>query len=424
MKKIIALIVLVGGYLGLTFYAGIIAEQNIRQQVALTQQKSTSKELKLEISEYDRGWFRSRVVLRATQPEAPKDETVELIARARLWHGPITFAQGVKPGWFYATGEIELADTSSEQNAHLKKVVGDRLGPMNLWGKLSGAYQFSWAIPAIDYRDAEGSVTVAPSQWSSEGRFDSRNGVHQLIMGQAAVTSGRTSVSLSPLTMRAEVEFVADDIPLTQIHTHLERAEIVTGVNMALEGIDFRQSQSATEQAVDTRVDIQIEALQSFVALSQITIQAAAEQTTFAAIRNATRLTAQWQAENSGLPDDAQIMEAIKPLLHDGARLTWLAQASADQGELLSEMEVTYAPHPQYPLDTLTLENLEQVIAAKAELKIGEKIVQRSPLMFLMADYIERYTLHQNGNYRVPATYNQGVLQINGQPVSWSELGW
>ncbi|MCP8897887.1 DUF945 family protein [Gilvimarinus xylanilyticus] len=424
MKKIIAVMALVVGYLGLTYYAGIIAEQNIRQQVALTQQQSTSKQLQLQIREYDRGWFRSRVVLRATQPEAEVDEAVELIARARLWHGPLTFAQGIKPGWFYASGEIELAETSAGQNARLRKVVGDRLGAMNLWGKLSGAYQFSWDIPAIEYREPEGSVKVAASKWLSEGRFDSRDGVHQLAMGEAALTSGRTSVSLSPLTIRAEVEFIADDIPLTQVHTQVERAEIRTGVNMALEGIDYRQSQRAREQVVDTQVDIRIQSLQSFVALSQIQIQAAAEGTSFEAIRNATRLTEQWQTDSAALPSDEQIMALIKPLLHDSTRVTWLAHASADKGEIHSEMELTYASNPQFPLDALVLDDLPQVIAAQAELRVGEKIVQRSPLMFLMADYIERYTQHRNGAYVVPANYDKGILRINNQPVSWDELGW
>ncbi|UTF60056.1 DUF945 family protein [Gilvimarinus sp. DA14] len=419
MKKWILLALgLIAVYLALTYYCGVQAERSIRQQVALnnTQAKANSQP-QVALQEYRRGFFRSKlrasVELGATDTSLRGRVDTDIV----LWHGPLIFANGVKPGWFYAAGELKPQWQNREHQQLFERVFKNGLGPISLWGKFTGRYQLDWHIPAVDVQDSELSLQTQPSHLRTEGVFNTLDSQHWMNLGALQIHWGNAHIKAAPTRVEAKVNFVAEDIPLSDVAVTSEHIELGGLYKGQLHGLGFQQTQELVNGKVDTRAQLRLERAESLIALQQFSLDFALLQTSFAAIRAWTELSLAAQQEIDESQLKAQALKALRLMLHPDAGAEFAMAVSLARGDIQAQAQVAPRQLESQQLNSMSVVQLLQLLHGTGELTVAEDVLVNSPLFFLLVEFIATYMNHEPPNYVMRAALNDGQLRVNGQLV-------
>ncbi|WP_020208420.1 DUF945 family protein [Gilvimarinus chinensis] len=424
MKKWILLFLLVvSSYLLLTFYAGIEAERSIKQQLTLYNTQAGADQLRLSLSEYQRGFFKSQlkvVVDEATEAQPLADR---LGADIVLWHGPFTFAEGFKPGWFYATGTLEPELKNAGHQQRFERAFAQGLGPLNLWGQFNGAYQFDWHIPLIHYHESGISLRMEPSHIRMDGTFNSLDAQQRMSLGAFKAEWDDVDVAISPSLLTAEVSFVAEDIPLTNINLNVAEVVVDGPYKARLQGIEYLQMQKLVNEKVDTRVELNLLDAESFINFTQLSLAFSLRQVKLDAIRA-------WAAFSSdaanALPKaqlQAQALKAARLLLHPDAEAEFDMAVTLARGNVAASAKLTSQQVPiTSSMQSSTPYDLIKLLKGHGEVVVAEEVLTRSPLFFFMAELIATYMHLAPPNYVMKATLDNGDLKVNGQLVPLTAL--
>ncbi len=428
MKKWIFLILaLVASYLALTYYAGIETEKNIRQQLALHNSQTSSGQPQIRLQDYHRGFFNSE--LQATVELSQEGQSLggRVVTDIVLWHGPFIFADGFKAGWFYATGAPDVQWSDSEHQRFFDQVFSEGLGLLNLWGRFSGAYQLQWNIPAIDFSDPEFSLQMEPTSIHTKGLFNALNSEHVVSLGAFQMMWGNSRVSASSTTVDASVSFVADDIPLSDVSLSLEHIEFGGFFKGQLQGVALQQTQELVNGNVDTHVQLTLERAESLVSAEQLSFDLSILQTSFTTIR----AWADWSLaakQSSGAADfneeelQEKMLAALRSMFHPDAAVDLAMAMRLPRGEVKAQANLAAKDVQPARVKQMDYADLVNSLEGNGELRVAEEVLIRSPMFFLLAEFIATYMSLEPPDYVMRAALSNGELIVNGRPVPLQNL--
>lgn len=169
--------ILVAAYAGSSWYVGKKAEAEINHQVneinaAIATQLALSLgegEIKLNVVDYDRGWFSSKVNYEVRIKSA-KDEQFQFLAQDHLRHGPFPFAAIAKGhiAPLLAYSDAKLLPTKETQPL-FDAAKGEEPLRAHSFISFGGATKTVIDLAAIDYRDEDGNQVLMAK---SEGQVD------------------------------------------------------------------------------------------------------------------------------------------------------------------------------------------------------------------------------------------------------------
>lgn len=427
MKKLALLAVLIAAYLGLTYYAGVVGEGYIREQVRLSQDRSATSGVTLELIDYQRGFFASQFQLQVNlDPDQAAFEPLVLTSTTRMRHGPVILADGLHFGWFYARSENSLSSVDAQKQAALQELLPEGLGRMTLLGGYTGSYDYEWKTPDIDVSRDGNRLQVAGVEMSGSGHFDSLDSQHYFATGVLQLTlSDGSEARLMPISGEAKVQFAGGDIPLSSIAMSTEQVEFrgASSAPVQVHQLQYAQAQTLMDGKVDTQVSFKVAQVDGLLSVSNIYYDINLAQTRLEAIRAWGELSAKLQLAEETASLEPELKQAIQLLLHEDARLDIAMGADMLDGYVKTDIRVDYAPPAQaVDMSSLPLADYLGLIEGTMEMRIADKVMTGTPLMFFLADYIDTYIVQEGSEYILRARLSGGELFVADTPVPLAML--
>ncbi|WP_041522866.1 DUF945 family protein [Gilvimarinus agarilyticus] len=428
MKKFLGLVLLVAAYVGLSYYSGMVGEQYINDQIELSRAQADNANIALDVANYERGVFQSNFDFSArANTEQFAVDSVTIDAKAQVFHGPIIFADGIKFGWFYARTDNALSTSEAEINTLLAQVLPQGLGRLNLLGEYGGSYDANWRTDIIEFNDDEGHIHVNGVDVHSEGRFDSLDSQSTITVGEIAAShSDGTEIGITPIHANVDMEFIAPQVPLSSGKLQFDALTIKSpeGMTTAIRNIELMQRQRLENDKIDTKVRLSAGQVEGMLPMSNLYYELELNQVTQEAMASWAELSPKLQTEEDYATYEQEIRTALTQLLHKDLVILMSSGGEAMNGYVNTKMDLHYVP----PANGRSLASLTEVaeyvrlVKGSGQVVISKEIMTGTPLIMLLAPYMDTYIVQQGDEYVLNARINDGKLWVGDTPIELAPI--
>lgn len=428
MKKFLGLILLVLAYVGLSYYSGMVGEQYINDQVELSRAQAGNANVTLDVARYERGIFQSNFDFSAkANTEQFAIDSVTIDAKAQVFHGPIIFADGIKFGWFYARTDNTITTSDTELNTLLGDVLPQGLGRLNLLGEYGGSYDANWRTEVIEFIDEEGQVHVDGVDVHSEGRFDSLDSQSTIIIGAInASHSDGTEIGVTPIHANVDMEFIAPQVPLSSGKLQFDALTLKSpeGMTTAIRNIEVMQRQRLENEKVDTKVRMSAEQVEGMMPMSNLYYELELNQVTQEAMATWAELSPKLQSEEDYATYEQEIRSALTQLLHKDLVILMSSGGEAMNGYVNTKMDLHYVPpgNGRSLASVTEVEDYLRLVKGSGQVVISKEIMTGTPLIMLLAPYMDTYIVQQGDEYVLNARLNDGKLWLGDTPIELAPM--
>lgn len=428
MKKFLGLILLVLAYVGLSYYSGMVGEQYINDQVELSRAQAGNANVTLDVAQYERGIFQSNFDFSAkANTEQFAIDSVTIDAKAQVFHGPIIFADGIKFGWFYARTDNTITTSDTELNTLLGDVLPQGLGRLNLLGEYGGSYDANWRTEVIEFIDEEGQVHVDGVDVHSEGRFDSLDSQSTIIIGAInASHSDGTEIGVTPIHANVDMEFIAPQVPLSSGKLQFDALTLKSpeGMTTAIRNIEVMQRQRLENEKVDTKVRMSAEQVEGMMPMSNLYYELELNQVTQEAMATWAELSPKLQSEEDYATYEQEIRSALTQLLHKDLVILMSSGGEAMNGYVNTKMDLHYVPpgNGRSLASVTEVEDYLRLVKGSGQVVISKEIMTGTPLIMLLAPYMDTYIVQQGDEYVLNARLNDGKLWLGDTPIELAPM--
>ncbi|WP_339897595.1 DUF945 family protein [uncultured Gilvimarinus sp.] len=428
MKKFLGLILLVLAYVGLSYYSGMVGEQYINDQVELSRAQASNANVTLDVTQYERGIFQSNFDFSAkANTEQFAIDSVTIDAKAQVFHGPIIFADGIKFGWFYARTDNTITTSDTELNTLLGGVLPQGLGRLNLLGEYGGSYDANWRTEVIEFIDEDGQVHVDGVDVHSEGRFDSLDSQSTIIIGAInASHSDGTEIGVTPIHANVDMEFIAPQVPLSSGKLQFDALTLKSpeGMTTAIRNIEVMQRQRLENEKVDTKVRMSAEQVEGMMPMSNLYYELELNQVTQEAMATWAELSPKLQSEEDYATYEQEIRSALTQLLHKDLVILMSSGGEAMNGYVNTKMDLHYVPpgNGRSLASVTEVEDYLRLVKGSGQVVISKEIMTGTPLIMLLAPYMDTYIVQQGDEYVLNARLNDGKLWLGDTPIELAPM--
>ncbi|HEY7885838.1 MAG TPA: DUF945 family protein [Cellvibrionaceae bacterium] len=420
MKKIMALVLLVLAYIGASFYAGVIGEQNIRQQLALSQAHTNAQGVVVELTDYQRGIFSSQFQLTArlfSNPGVVEELTIN--SDSEVKHGPLMFADGLKWGLFYAKTDAGLITANTDTPLLLRDALGDALGQLSLHGHFNGSYTAAWNTPPLHYAEQGEALTIDGFAVALRGNFNALDMQGDFTLGAVNYRAADgAEVNMTPLNGVINMRMLAENIPLTDVSAQVDELSLkFAGIApMVVRNIQFNQSQKMRDSLVESGFQLTIAYLDSLLALENLYYGASL---TGLSVEAVNAWTDYGNAGVYALQFDDTLRHALALTFTDQLKLSLTSGAELFGGRFTHSIDLQ--TRAQYQGSRVSeVDNMADLLAfliGSSELRVSKSVVTGSILILFLAEYLDTYLIEQGDDYVFNASLEGGVLRF--ADVAW-----
>lgn len=457
----VVLIVLVGGWLGTAYWAGVQAERLYQNAL---QQNLQDTDLKVTPQDYQRGLLSSeavsRVTVEGTQPDpTPADGSLTFSLKHNIYHGllPLPFwLQGdFEPRPLQTVVRTELG-RDGPWNAVLSELFGER-EPLTVvsYVALDGSSDNHITIPYLDltnrlglstinFSGLEGQIAASPLGHSIKGEL-SAAGLYALISRELGSSIRLTDLQLRVDQRRGRFDFLTGDSALSVASLTTSNLGAANGT-LTLDGLLLSTRVQEQGALVDSTLALAVEGVNwNQTGIGSAQLQLAANKLDGATLKKLQQWSRAYRGNDAEPAAIQDLLILLPAFLQRNPELLLTAEADAPQGELRSKARfVLQKPEQIAPLNPAQL--LSAVSQAEVALTVSKALLETSLFNIIKAQMVAeaiqegqepdedqvniaaqlqmqqqltqlintRWLLLEDDKYQTQARFEQGKFFLNG----------
>jgi uncharacterized protein YdgA (DUF945 family)/uncharacterized protein YneF (UPF0154 family) len=422
MKKLAVVALLLGaGYVGGAYLTGYLGEQNMRQQLSLSQAQSAESGMLILLDSYERGLFSSdiKLTMRSTSP-LPMMQQAEVHMNSQVSHGPVLFNKGLALGLFAATTQVKLQFKDAELSQKLGEFFGDSIGEIHTLANFNNSYSARWTLAEKKHEVESFHLSLGESWIDMRGRFDSLNVAGELHLGAFSLVSDDGSeITSQPAEGKFALDNIESGLSLGNMELLLSEMQVKTaaGMDVVLHDLAYKQTQALVNKAIDTHVGFSIAKVAGPVELSNLYYQVDLNQLNVEAVKAWAKVAQQMPSDPAELNSfyAAQFKQLMPLFLQEGLALKLAMGAEFMGGHPKAEWTIRY----KAPADGASLADLTEafeylaLVDSQLEVRLPEAVALGLPMLAMMGDYVTQ----DAGEYVLTAKLSDSDLVVGQKPI-------
>lgn len=413
MKRVIGLAALIGAYGLSSYYLGVTAESQLKDYLAKESSSLAQMGYKVHLQDYDRGIFTSRATLVITDNYSSISATLH----SNIVHGPILGAQGI--GAVASTNQIELSTTNEEVQYYLSR-VDDYLELKSRLG-FTGGYTQTLDVSPFARTGAEQQIEFAGAKFTVSGHLKNPGGEIRGNIGELTYNTGAAKIQMKASTLEGTYQPVSAVTSLQNAVFHIPELKITEpnfGQTATFTNARIVSAQTLENNLVDTKVGWHIESIDGQYPLKDFALDVALNQIPLDVMDKAAQLRGNINdaanVEETEAQAEAMLMALTKMLVNQGQiNFDFKVNAFGGDGTVNSSIKLVKEPESLEALGA----NFRNYIQSESTVRLSDKLVQESPLGFLLQLSYANYFDVVDDALVLVANVDQGKVTINGQPL-------
>lgn len=395
---------------------GYVAANIAREQVERLQAQPQTARMNMKIVEYRRGVFSSDVVTSFTLPdELPEIGQPQFIMENKLRHGPLLFANGISAGWFSSTSTIRVKTNAPEFDQKIVEIFGPSIGKLTTLGYFNNTYDVRWNLPAIEYKAAAATFSLADSNMDCEGGYKDLSGNCRFTLGRIEATGvDGSKLTIAPLVGSANSRNVEEGVDLVDMDMNIAGIDVQSTAKppVSIKGISIRQTQKLVGPNIDSSVKFSLASLSGPVQVDNFHYDMDFNGVSKQAIKRLTAMSAEMPIDpaqqNTYL---ATQMKEILPLLLQDSLVIKLDTGAQYLGAHPQAQWLVQYKAPADGRDVRTITDPIDYLQLADSTLLARLPVSLIPEP-LVAPYIDSHITRDGNDYVLRATLKNGILTI------------
>ncbi len=434
MKKVFFLAVIIGSYVVLAWYSGTVGERNFNTHIDLARQELADKGVNLALAEYQRGVFSSRVRLRLDIERLGGFDNLPFAGvqtRLRITHGPLLFGHGPKFGAFGARGAVHMLG----QDTELELGLTEWFGGEPIWVSFIGHYDSTLTaqvkVPPVGVREAENGfrldgieLRVRADQLDRTLRGSYALG--ELRWRSSAGTAGGADFRISPVLGDFDMQALASGINLGSFTATIDEIGYAAMMFRAtLHDIAIKGSRELVGERLDDAYEFTAERFQGPIDMTDLRHYGELSGVS----PRALKLMQEWSRKAQRMTDpqdfDTQfepaLLAMLEALFKEGLELKTGVSAKLMRGQASADLSLEYVGQPATPSTIEETAAYIDGLDGEFLLRLSETVVNETPLIFMVMNYIGTVFHWQDEELILHATLREGVLHVGEYSIAVQE---